>query len=232
MLFSEEFIQYVEENPIVGIVDACNTISSEVSKVAPNNWNEQAHELLWEGASFLELVIENNNFHTNSEFPEASGSIEGNCRILMEYIEKIKRLFDKHSIKIKVESYKDRYQTAFKASFAYEFSQGDFDRIQALINELREKITGNDSFEDNHKQRLLKRLENLQSELHKRVPDLDKFWGMVGDAGVVVGKLGADAKPIVDRVKEIAEIVWKTQARTEELPSNSHNPMLGNDKNI
>lgn len=76
---------------------------------------------------------------------------------------------------------------------------------------------------------ILKRLENLQSELHKRVSDLDRFWGLVGDAGVVLGKLGKDAKPIVDRVREVAEIAWKTQARTEELPSSSPNPMLGKD---
>jgi hypothetical protein len=74
---------------------------------------------------------------------------------------------------------------------------------------------------------LLSRLEKLQSELHKRVSDLDRFWGLVGDAGVVLGKLGTDAKPIVDRVREIAQITWKTQSRTEELPSNISNPMIG-----
>jgi len=63
------------------------------------------------------------------------------------------------------------------------------------------------------------------------VSDLDRFWGLVGDAGVVLGKLGNDAKPIVDRIREIAEIVWKTQSRTEELPSNSQNPMLEHDEN-
>ena len=55
-------------------------------------------------------------------------------------------------------------------------------------------------------------------------------WGMVGDAGVLIGKLGTDAKPIVDRVKEIAAIVWKTQAIAEKLPRNSPNPMLEQDR--
>ncbi|KEF32622.1 hypothetical protein D777_01256 [Marinobacter nitratireducens] len=43
---------------------------------------------------------------------------------------------------------------------------------------------------------------------------------------MVLGKLGKDAKPIVDRIREVAEIVWKTQARTEELPSGTDNPVL------
>jgi ribosomal protein S20 len=231
MFFSEEFIHFVEVNPIVGIVDACKQIKTEAQSFSNNEWTEEAHELLWEGASFLDLVIATNDLHIDTVFPEATGEIATNCQILWQYILEIERLFAEHSLKLKVETYKSRYKTAFKATFAYEFSQGDFERIQTLVNELRDQIADNDNLENNHKQRLLKRLESLQSELHKRVSDLDRFWGMVGDAGVVVGKLGADAKPIVDRVKEIAEIVWKTQARTEELPSDSLNPMIGNDKN-
>ncbi len=231
MFFSEEFIHSVEENPIIGIVDACKQLKTEAQNLSDDSWSDEAHELLWEGASFLDLVITTNGLHIDTAFPEATGEITTNCQLLWEYIGEIETLFTEHSVKLKIESYKGRYQTAFKTTFAYEFSQGDFDRIQTLVNELRDKIQGNDNLEDSHKQRLLKRLESLQSELHKRVSDLDRFWGMVGDAGVVVGKLGADAKPIVDRVKEIAEIVWKTQARAEELPSNSLNPMLGHDEN-
>jgi hypothetical protein len=64
------------------------------------------------------------------------------------------------------------------------------------------------------------------SELHKKVSDLDRFWGLIGDAGVVVGKLGENAKPIVDRIREIADIVWQTQSRAEELPSGTKLPQL------
>lgn len=81
-------------------------------------------------------------------------------------------------------------------------------------------------FDENHKSRLLKRLERLQSELHKKVSDLDRFWGLIGEAGVAIGKFGNDVKPIVDRIREIAEIVWRTQARGEELPSGMPIPML------
>ncbi len=231
MFFSEDVVRSIEENPIVGIVDACNMAMSRLNELeSRDGWNENEHELMWEVASFLELAIEANQLYVDAVFPEATGELDENCKNLHAYISTVKDLFEGHSIKLKIESYKGRYQTVFKASFAYEFSQGDFDRIQTLVNELRDHIFGNDSLEADHKQRLLKRLESLQSELHKRVSDLDMFWGLVGDAGVVLGKLGTDSKPIVDRVKEVAEIVWKTQARTEELPSSSPNPMLGNEE--
>ena len=92
-------------------------------------------------------------------------------------------------------------------------------------------IAGSDKFEEDHKRRLLNRLEKLQSELHKRISDLDRFWGLVGDAGVVLGKLGKDAKPIVDRIRELAGIVWNAQKKSEKLPLDSNLPLLTKDDN-
>jgi hypothetical protein len=60
---------------------------------------------------------------------------------------------------------------------------------------------------------------------------LDKFWGLIGDAGVILGKFGEDAKPFVDRFQEIAQIVWGVQARTEELQSGLRMPLLMPQKN-
>ena len=132
----------------------------------------------------------------------------------------------KHTSILKVDSIRNTIKASLGNAFSYEFSQGDLNRLQVLINELRSEIINSKSFEHDHQQRLLRRLEKLQSELHKRVSDLDRFWGLVGDAGVVLGKLGSDAKPIVDRIREIAGIVWQTQSRTEELPSGTKLPSL------
>ncbi|PKG81386.1 hypothetical protein CXF85_18105 [Colwellia sp. 75C3] len=114
--------------------------------------------------------------------------------------------------------------------FFYEFTDGDLDRIQELINELRKEITVSDLFDDSHRRRLLRRLEAMQSEMHKKMSDVDRIWGLVGDAGIVIGKFGKDSKPFVDRIKELSQIAWKTQARAEELPSSSQNPLLGNEE--
>jgi hypothetical protein len=193
------------------------------------SWSDEEHELLWETGSFDKLIIEANNLNVDIEYPDATGYIIKNCQTLLHYINTIKDSFKEHAVKLSVESYTIRYKTALKNSFAYEFSQGDLERIQSLVNELRGQILENKNLENAHKQRLLRRLENLQSELYKRVSDLDRFLGLVGDAGVVLGKLEEDAKPIVDRLREIVEIAWKTQARTEELPSDSPNPMIEHD---
>ena len=119
-----------------------------------------------------------------------------------------------------------KYRRKFGVALAYEFTDGDLARIQTLVNELRDLLSKSELFEGKHKRRVLKKLESLQSEMHKRVSSVDRFWGLIGDAGVVLGKFGNDAKPFVDRVKEIGEIVCRTQARAEELPSAAPFPLL------
>lgn len=226
MLFDKEFIEWIKENPLEGLAKACE-IARE--KQAEASCREDQHEILWEASSFISHFVEKNKFKIH-EFPKATSDMNINCKRLNNYIDAVGEDIERRETLKKINIYKNRYEKAFKNSFAYEFSKSDLDRVQMLINEIRTHISESQSLEENHRLRLLKRLEKLQSELHKRVSDLDRFWGLVGDAGVVLKKLGKDAKPIVDRVREIAEITWKTQAKSENLPSGSQNPMLGQDE--
>ncbi|EOW9232326.1 hypothetical protein ACOA57_003529 [Vibrio cholerae] len=229
MFFEESFIEKVEDDPILGLHEACNLILSRLDELDNGEeWTDEEHELLWEASAFINIIIDNFDLTIAVELPQPTGNLSDNCHSLRDYIQEVQSAVGDQAVLLKVEMYSNRYKNAFKNTFAYEFSKGDFERVQELINELRAQISTLEDLEPSHKQRLLKRLEKLQSELHKRVSDLDRFWGLIGDAGVVLGKLGADAKPIVDRIKEIAEIAWNTQSRAEELPSNSPNPMLGN----
>lgn len=120
----------------------------------------------------------------------------------------------------------DKYRGKFAISFNYKFTDGDLTKIQTLINELRTLIVESELFDPKHKERLLDKLERLQKELYKKMSSLDKFWGLIGEAGIVLGKFGEDAKPFVYIIKQIAQIVWRTQANAEELPSGSSLPSL------
>lgn len=231
MLFDEGFIEWVDNNPVEGISRICSiALEKQADLNDGREWSEEEHEVLWEAATFIDLVSEKHSIKLDRCILEPSLHRSNNCRTLVDYIQNVSTAINGHLTQLKVASYRNRYSAALKAGFAYEFSTGDLDRVQSLINELRTKINECDELEDDHKQRLLNRLEKLQSEVHKRVSDLDRFWGLVGDAGIVLGKLGDDAKPIVDRVKELAQIVWRTQARAEELPSGASNPMLESDE--
>ena len=92
-------------------------------------------------------------------------------------------------------------------------------KIESLINGIGKFVSGSSEFDQGHKSRLLKRLKELQDALDKKVPSLDPFWGLVGEAGIAKAKLDRVAKPVIERVRKIIDIVWQTQARAEELPS-------------
>ena len=105
--------------------------------------------------------------------------------------------------------------------FHYEFSEGDLARIQKLVNELRNLIAGSEELDDRHKRRVLGRLERLQAELNKKVSDLSWLWGELIEASIAARIIGENAKPIVDRIREIVSIVWPVQARSFDLPSDT-----------
>ncbi|WP_417686830.1 hypothetical protein [Pseudidiomarina gelatinasegens] len=225
MLFDDKFISGIDDNPIGSVVSACDRTITDIEQTNAG-WDPRQLKDLMETAVLVNEIIQNHELATENYVPEMSNSLANNCEVLIRYLTNIRSEFQGHAYEIQFGSISERYKAALKSTFAYEFSKGDLERIQALINELRTQIAEIDGLEGMHRQRLLSRLEKLQSELHKRVSDLDKFWGMIGDAGVVLGKLGTDAKPIVDRIRELAGIAWRTQSRAEELPSGTKPPLI------
>ena len=67
----------------------------------------------------------------------------------------------------------------------------------------------------------MRRLENLQTELNKTITDLDRFWGLLIDGSVAFRQVGENAKPMVDRICQIIDVVWRVKVKVEGLPSNT-----------
>ncbi len=226
MLFDEKFLVNLANEPVTGIFDISRIAIEDLDLENYSEWDDRHYEILLETYALLSSLEEAGLLSEKIRIPNISGNLNQDCTVILELVRNVNELYTAELSKLKVESYKLHFRTNFNNVFSYEFSQGDLDRIQTLVNELREHVSKSNDFEEAHKRRLLSRLEKLQAELHKKMSDLDKFWGLVGDAGVAVGKFGNDVKPIVDRIKEITEIVWRTQARAEELPSDSPLPKL------
>lgn len=222
--FQEQFFDSLPDEPILAIL--------EVSKMTQARWDalpagteSKDYDFFIEAVAVIQALSEN---VYDLEIPtiDLKGGKLDIVRAANAYCIRIETLIASHLLELKKAQFNTKYRAKFGNIFAYEFSDGDLDRIQSLVNSLREQINQSELFTAEHKRRMLLRLEKVQSELHKKMSDLDRFWGLIGDAGVAVGKFGNDAKPIVDRIKEITEIVWRTQARTEELPSDTPLKML------
>lgn len=227
MLYSDDFLASLVLNPIAGALNVCEICERALSN-GPE-WTESDYQNLIEAVTLLSEMKNAGMLPIDIEFPviHANVAMPLKCKILIDVLKAVQQLIAGQAGEIRLVSLKAKFQASLGSGFVYEFSQGDLERMQALINDLRGTIAANGSLVAEHKARLLKRLESLQAELHKKISDLDKFWGLIGDAGVVLGKLGNDAKPIVDRIRDIADIVWQTQSRAEELPSGTNIPQIG-----
>ena len=101
----------------------------------------------------------------------------------------------------------EEYIALFSGAASYEFSEADFKRVQDLVTQLRDLIRGSTLISDEHKRRLLRRLEAMSGELRRKTNDIDRFWGFIGEAGIAMRKFGEDLAPISERVLELGGIV-------------------------
>jgi hypothetical protein len=230
MLFDDEFIASLQNDPVNGALRICDAaINKELYSEDDHygtTWFDVALDMLLETYSLLAEILVSKIPSININSPNIEGSYDETCENLFEYITEVRKILVPESAKLKVQAYRSKFRTSLGNGFSYEFSQGDLERIQVLLNELRDLIAKAHQLDKEHKQRLISRLEKMQSEIHKKLSDLDRFWGLVGEAGVAFGKLAEDSKPIVDRIREITHIIWRTQARAEELPSGVGFPSL------
>jgi hypothetical protein len=226
MLFDDEFVESITESPVTAVNEICERVHASMSQENLQDWTDAEMENVDEAFALLRVIEESEIINFNVELPVVSDNGFYTMFDMLQYIKAVEAVVAGEAKAVKLDQIKARFSRSLKAGFKYEFSTGDLDRIQTLITELREHISKSILFDDSHQRRLLTRLEKLQGELHKRMSDIDKFWGLIGDAGVAIGKFGNDAKPIVDRVREITNIVWNTQSRAEELPSGTDFPLL------
>lgn len=225
MLFPQSLLDKLNSDPIVALDEAIILVRERLNPTG-QQWDNDEYLALLE---FFALVTEITNAGIvslpNPGF-DVGGDLGNDCSMISQYLDVVSNHCGTEAARLRYDAMKSRFKGAIGSSFSYEFTQGDLERVQELINQLRVLIIDANGFDSDHRRRLLSRLEKLQSEMHKKVSDLDRLWGLIGDAGVVLGKLGSDAKPIVDRVREIADIVWQTQSRAEELPSGTQPPLL------
>ncbi len=95
----------------------------------------------------------------------------------------------------------------------YELTDAELQRVQDLIQELKTSIRNSGELTESHKDRLLSRLDALQQRVNKKMSSLDKVFALIGTAGITLGKLGPEVKPLVDSFRELADVFRAVGAR-------------------
>jgi len=222
-MIEQDFLEQLPKDPLNIIRAISNLVRDKyVNQPSDKRWND--YDFYIEVFGLFQAFAEAHNL--GYTYPELSSDKHRNMEQIFQFLEEKKAQADKELSELSLANAKEKYSVIFSNSFYYEFTDGDIKRIQELINEIRDLSISSKDFEEEHRQRILKRLEKLQKELHKKMSNIDQFWGLIGDAGVALGKLGENAKPFVDRVREIVDIIWRVQSFAEELPSVGSQPLL------
>jgi len=144
-------------------------------------------------------------------FPEIGSQRHQNIACVAAYFSQLRtavrtELAGRHSRRY-FESKTEEYVALFARTQVYEFAEEDFRRAHSLMGELRDLLSDCSLITEEHQRRLLRRLEAMRGELHKKTSDIERFWGFLAESAIVMRKFGEDLKPISERVLELSQIV-------------------------
>lgn len=222
MYFDDDFIKSLPDDPYSAIGKICKKYQTLYSSFSDQ---KNLYPLIVEFYGLIDAYAE--AFALEISMPEFEGDFSDDTKNAENFVEYLSSKVSREMGQNTFERFRDIFSVKLSKVFHYEFSEGDLEKIQGLLNELRTLISKSKDLGEDHKSRLLRRLEKLQSELHKKVSDLDRFWGFFIDASIVVGQMGENAKPMIDLIQKIVRIIWPTQTRAYELPSDLPFKLLG-----
>jgi len=223
-MIEHEFLDNLPDEPLKIIQSVSEMVLVRYSATPGDAHKIDDYEFYIEAFGLFQAFAE--AFGLNFKYPDLTTEKLNNINSIVSYLADRKKDAEKEMSVLLLSNAREKYSVRFRNAFYYEFTDGDLKRIQELVNEIRNLTVSSMNFEEEHRRRILKRLEKLQRELHKKMSSVDQFWSLIGDAGVALGKLGEDAKPFVERIREIVDIIWRVQAMAEQLPSGSSQPLL------
>lgn len=155
--------------------------------------------------------------------PGLGADINKNIGSIIQFLNRIEQHSNEGLVKRRSDSKAEDFRVQIAAAMgqraAFVFTDDDLDRMQNLINELRSLISKSSDIPDKHKQRLLKRLEQLQAAVHKTVSDLDRAIGVILELSAAVGKAGENLEPLADRISEMSEIIVRVISTAQGFPA-------------
>ncbi|UWR61801.1 hypothetical protein [Phaeobacter inhibens] len=101
----------------------------------------------------------------------------------------------------------------------FEISSDDKSKLLALCSEMRELINSTLELDDKTKNRIAKRITAIEAQVRSGLGILDVVLSGMAEVGEAAGKFGNDVKPLVDRMREVAQIARSGSNDQDALPA-------------
>ena len=108
----------------------------------------------------------------------------------------------------RADSLEEHFQILLDNDLGYDLSDQQLIDLRRWVTELQAKISGTCALSEHRRERLLKRLEKLQLELHTKLSSLDRLYGTTMEVVVVAQTLGDLSQSVIDIAAKIFGIVW------------------------
>lgn len=220
--FSDDELANLPSDPL----DAAEIICDRWEQFVKGDWSgtdpESLHNEFLRWFVLAQVFLESNKDIFGVAMPKLGVDMGDNIKNIRSFfgnlINVVSSLAIKRMTQNTVATYHAQIAAAMGQRLVFTFSDSDYSRMQKLINELRDLISKSEKIVDNHKTRLLRRLEQLQGEVHKTVGDVDRALGVILEVSAVARKIGEDMKPLSDRAREMAEIIMRVIASFQGFP--------------
>lgn len=199
----------LDENPYVALQALCEKYQ-EFYRESLSKSENQTIELYSEAISahsFIQSFASKWQLQPTKFAPESNRNT--NIKRLTDLVFEISGKAEKKYSEIAAEEASEKYDSMFGNIYSYKIPEKDFQRIQTLVNELRDQINKSKEIKEEHKKRLIKRLDKLQSELNKDMANFDRFWGVAIEVSGHIGIVCENIKPFFDTINEMVDIVTK-----------------------
>ena len=150
-VYDEEFIDGLDNDPMISLFEILRHYFLFLPQEGGVDENVEYH---LETFAFVETIILENKM--DLELPSFLDSDNSDNKINIIYssfvsLHKKASLYAQTNRDSKIiNKYRTKFSIHYAKSFAYEFSQGDLDRIQVLLNEMRDLVSQSEIFEANH----------------------------------------------------------------------------------
>lgn len=225
-IFTEDFIKKLPRDNTLAIKTICDRYHSYIKDYicgkmgfALSYFLREHPSILLDAFAFIEAFYEIRNINFDHGVDITSEDDVG--KQINETILAIKGDIEEVLQHDNYRKAKEKYLMVLESGFYYEFSKGDVDAIKQLIKDLREKIESCEELEEDHRSRVLIKLNDLDTELNIKMTKLDKVYILITEAQILVHKLGETSKPIIQIIKQIVNFAWRAEARAEGLSSDT-----------
>ncbi len=214
-MFSEAYLNGLPKQPLLALARVCKDIRLFHSAFTTETERIERLDCYLEALGLMKVLAAKAEF--DIEAPEIVKLPSRNIENIIRYCIELSEITRHHLAKLKVELAHAKYAQLLGEKFSYHLTGDEVKQAQALLSELKQLVESNERLDDGFKQRLQNRLEVLHFKIHLKMESLDRWWGLLGDAGIVLRVAGDEAAPIVARIRSLISLAWQIQARNEHL---------------